>query len=133
MCCISSDIDSSILDSIDVQELEYLLKLNIQKGKAFSTLAQSMDGLNAYQSALDVSMNMFGMSVPSITFRLLGCPHAVPISQHRYFTTPRVRRTATSIGVLPSLYLVDCLWCSRWGPCNKIANPAMRKTFANSL
>ena len=56
MCCTSSDIDSSILDSIDVQELEYLLKLNIQKGKAFSTLAQSMDGLNAYQSALDVSV-----------------------------------------------------------------------------
>ncbi len=56
LCCISSDIDSSILDSIDVQELEYLLKLNIQKGKAFSTLGQGMDGLNAYQSALDVSI-----------------------------------------------------------------------------
>ncbi len=56
MCCISSDIDSSILDSIDVQELEYLLKLNIQKGKAFSTLGQGMDGLNAYQGALDVSI-----------------------------------------------------------------------------
>ena len=56
MCCISSDIDSSILDSIDVQELEYLLKLNIQKGKAFSTLGRGKDGLNAYQSALDVSI-----------------------------------------------------------------------------
>ena len=67
---ISSDIDSSILDSIDVQELEYLLKLNIQKGKAFSTLGQGMDGLNAYQGALDVSNGKVLMSVPSITFRL---------------------------------------------------------------
>ena len=52
---LSLDIDSSILDSIDVQELEYLVKLNIQKGKAFSTLGQGKDGLKAFQSALDVS------------------------------------------------------------------------------
>lgn len=38
-----------------MQELEYLIKLNIQKGKAFSTLGQGKDGLKAFQSALDVS------------------------------------------------------------------------------
>jgi len=50
------DIEASILDSINVQELEYLIKLNIQKGKAFSTLGQGKDGFNAFQSALDVSI-----------------------------------------------------------------------------
>ena len=53
---LSLDIDSSILDALDVQELEYLIKLNIQKGKAFSSLGQGKDGFNAYQSALDVSI-----------------------------------------------------------------------------
>ena len=53
---VSLGIEASILDSIDVQELEYLLKLNIQKGKAFSSLGQGKDGFKAYQSALDVSI-----------------------------------------------------------------------------
>jgi len=48
------DIEASILDSIDVQELEYLIKLNIQKGKAFSSLGQGKDGFKAFQSALDI-------------------------------------------------------------------------------
>ena len=52
---LSLGIEASILDSIDVQELESLLKLNIQKGKAFSTLGQGKDGFKAFQSALDVS------------------------------------------------------------------------------
>ena len=38
-----------------MQELEYLIKLNIQKGKAFSSLGQGNDGFKAFQSALDVS------------------------------------------------------------------------------
>ena len=53
---LSLGIEASILDSIDAQELEYLLKLNIQKGKAFSSLGQGKDGFKAYQSALDVSI-----------------------------------------------------------------------------
>ncbi|KAK1736674.1 hypothetical protein QTG54_012696 [Skeletonema marinoi] len=52
------DIEASILDSIDVQELEYLIKLNIQKGKAFSSLGQGNDGFKAFQSALDVNTSL---------------------------------------------------------------------------
>ena len=53
---LSLGIEASILDSIDVQELESLLKLNIQKGKAFLTLGQGKDAFKAYQGALDVSI-----------------------------------------------------------------------------
>ena len=66
------DIDSSILDSIDVSELENLLKLNIQKGKAFSTLGQGSDGFKAFQSALDVSINLCCTSLPRF-FQLIAC------------------------------------------------------------
>lgn len=39
-----------------MQELEYLLKLNIQKGKAFCSLGKGKDGFKAFQGALDVSI-----------------------------------------------------------------------------
>lgn len=45
-----------------MQELESLLKLNIQKGKAFLTLGQGKDAVKAYQSALDVSIIYFRTS-----------------------------------------------------------------------
>jgi hypothetical protein len=43
------------LNAIDVIELENLIKLNVAKGKAFSTLGKAKCGAKAMQSALDVS------------------------------------------------------------------------------
>jgi len=50
-------IGASVLDTIDPPELEYLIKLNITKGKAYSTLRRGVDGAEAYQSALDTLNN----------------------------------------------------------------------------
>jgi len=50
-------IGASVLEAIDAPALEYLMKLNISKGKAYSTLRRGMDGAEAYQSALDILNN----------------------------------------------------------------------------
>ncbi|KAL9178556.1 hypothetical protein ACHAXT_001894 [Thalassiosira profunda] len=47
-------ISAEVLDAISPPELEYLIKLNIAKGKAYTTLRQPTDGAAAYQSALDI-------------------------------------------------------------------------------
>ncbi|KAL7554447.1 hypothetical protein ACHAWF_017893 [Thalassiosira exigua] len=47
-------IGASILDAIGAPELEYLIKLNIAKGKSYSTLRKPVEGAAAYQSALDI-------------------------------------------------------------------------------
>ena len=95
---LSLGIEASILDSIDVQGLEYLLKLNIQKGKAFSSLGQGKDGFKAYQSALDVSI-LFLHSSESFLIN----SNILAISLRRYFITPRVRQIVTLIEVFPFL------------------------------
>eukprot|EP00970_Alexandrium_tamarense_P000097 scaffold16_cov190-Alexandrium_tamarense.AAC.5 len=48
-------ISAQVLNAIDVIELENLIKLNVAKGKAFSTLGKAKCGAKAMQSALDVS------------------------------------------------------------------------------
>jgi hypothetical protein len=48
-------VSASVLDAIDVPELENMIKLNIAKGKAYLTLGQGVNGADAYQRALDVS------------------------------------------------------------------------------
>jgi len=48
-------ISSSIIETIDVSRLEYLIKLNIAKGKACCNAGQGERARDAYQSALDVS------------------------------------------------------------------------------
>jgi hypothetical protein len=45
----------SILNAIEAAELENLIKLNVAKGKACSTLGKAKEGAEAMQSALDVS------------------------------------------------------------------------------
>jgi hypothetical protein len=49
-------VSASVLDSIDVPELDSMIKLNIAKGKAYLTLGQGVNGADAYQRALDVSV-----------------------------------------------------------------------------
>lgn len=48
-------ISEEVLDAIYAPELENLIKLEIAKGKAHSTLGNDLDGAQAFQSALDVS------------------------------------------------------------------------------
>ena len=48
-------ISATVLDALVAEELEYLIKVNIAKGKAYSTLRRSADGASAYQDAIDVS------------------------------------------------------------------------------
>lgn len=48
-------ISSSIIETIDVSRLEYLIKLNIAKGKACCNAGLGERARDAYQSALDVS------------------------------------------------------------------------------
>ena len=48
-------ISASVLDAIDVPELDKLIKLNIAKGRAYSTLGQGTGAAESYQNALDVS------------------------------------------------------------------------------
>ena len=48
-------ISASVLDAIDVPELDKLIKLNIAKGKAYLTLGQGAGAAESYQNALDVS------------------------------------------------------------------------------
>ncbi|KAL9178549.1 hypothetical protein ACHAXT_001887 [Thalassiosira profunda] len=50
-------ISAEVLDAISPPELEYLIKLNIAKGKAYTTLIQRANGAAAYQSALDILNN----------------------------------------------------------------------------
>ncbi|KAL7537358.1 hypothetical protein ACHAXR_007762, partial [Thalassiosira sp. AJA248-18] len=50
-------ISVSVLQDIEASELEYLMKLNISKGKAYATLRQGVDGAEAYQGALDILNN----------------------------------------------------------------------------
>ncbi len=45
----------SILNAIEAAELENLIKLNVAKGKAYSTLGKAKEGAEAMQCALDVS------------------------------------------------------------------------------
>ena len=65
-------ISSSVLDAIIAPELEYVIKLNISKGKAYSTLSRPLDGVEAYQSALDVS----SISCSCFAFSLLKLSNA---------------------------------------------------------
>ena len=48
-------VSTSVLEAIDVPELDNLIKVNIAKGKAYLTLGQGVAAADAYQSALDVS------------------------------------------------------------------------------
>ena len=48
-------VSTSVLEAIDVPELDNLIKVNISKGKAYLTLGQGVAAADAYQSALDVS------------------------------------------------------------------------------
>ena len=48
-------ISEEVLDAIYAIELENLIKLEVAKGKAYSTLGNHIAGALAYQSALDVS------------------------------------------------------------------------------
>lgn len=45
----------SVLNTINVPELDRLIKLNVARGKAFSTLGMSKQSAISYQNALDVS------------------------------------------------------------------------------
>ncbi|KAL3763332.1 hypothetical protein ACHAW5_010999 [Stephanodiscus triporus] len=47
-------ISASVLDAIDVPELDKLIKLNIAKGKAYLTLGQGTGAAESYQNALDI-------------------------------------------------------------------------------
>jgi hypothetical protein len=53
--CVILGISTSILNAIEAAELEELIKLNIAKGKACSTLGDREKGAEALQDALDVS------------------------------------------------------------------------------
>ena len=48
-------ISAIVLDAIDAPELEKLIKVNVARGKCYSTLGRGKEGAEAYQSALDVS------------------------------------------------------------------------------
>ncbi len=48
-------VSTSVLEAIDVPELDNLIKVNIAKGKAYLTLGQGVAAADAYQNALDVS------------------------------------------------------------------------------
>ena len=48
-------VSTSVLEAIDVPELDSLIKVNIAKGKAYLTLGNGVAAADAYQSALDVS------------------------------------------------------------------------------
>jgi len=50
-------ISISVLEAIDSPELEFLIKLNISKGKAYSALRRVVDSAEAYHSALDILQN----------------------------------------------------------------------------
>ncbi|KAL7552126.1 hypothetical protein ACHAWF_018244 [Thalassiosira exigua] len=50
-------IGVTVLEAIGPPELEYLIKLNISKGRAHSTLRQTVEGAKAYQRALDILNN----------------------------------------------------------------------------
>ena len=78
-------IGASVLEAIDAPALEYLMKLNISKGKAYSTLRRGMDGAEAYQSALDVSAYT-SASASSSFFSNVQCFFfpCTSIGEHRY-------------------------------------------------
>jgi len=48
-------ISAIVLDAIDAPELEKLIKVNVARGKCYSTLGRGKEGAEAYQSALAVS------------------------------------------------------------------------------
>ena len=118
-------ISSSIIETIDVSRLEYLIKLNIAKGKACCNAGLGERARDAYQSALDVSSGRHWYFV-------FGNLFLTDLFLSRFLTMPHVHLKRNLTEVYRSQFSVDCLWCSRWGLFSKKNQEASRKTYVNN-